>query len=517
MICRARFNLPRNCVNADDTKSPTDFFRTRERKFIGLLCVLAAVHVFIFSAAFPLINNVDEQAHFDLVVKYSHGHLPRGMEPLSREALRYIVIYGSQEFLWPPGIFADGKYPPPPWTQPPEKVAPVLLAREAKWAGVNHESSQPPLYYALAGLWWDIGKCLRFEDGRLLYWLRFLNILFVAALVWLGYFTARTIFPENFFLRLGVPALLAFMPQTTFYSINNDILSPLCFGAAFLCLVKFLYAETPDARWGTALGLALAATFLTKMSNLPLLAVGFAAVSSKIWSLAKTGKIRAALPALASLFVCATFPMAVWMAWTKTHFGDLTGAAEKIQLLGWTLKPFTEWWHHPIFTPHGAWTFLSGLLATFWQGEFLWHGQPLASALSNLIYVVLSLGLVAVAVMMHIARTADATRTQRQALWLALTSFFAVVAFLAFLSIIYDFHNCVNPSRAHPYFTSGRLLLGALVPFLLLFTFGIDRTLKHFGNRVKFLALGALIAFMLISEIAVDWPVFSSQYNWFHL
>jgi len=59
--------------------------------------------------------------------------------------------------------------------------------------------------------------------------------------------------------------------------------------------------------------------------------------------------------------------------------------------------------------------------------------------------------------------------------------------------------------------------LGALVPFLLLFVFGMDCALSRFGIRVKFLALIGMILFMLISEIATDWPVFSSQYNWYHL
>lgn len=96
-------------MNADDTKSPAGFSGAQERKIILLLCCLAAVHVFIFSAAFPPINNVDEQAHFDLAVKYSHGHLPRGLEPISREAMQFIVIYGSQEFLWPPGNISGQK------------------------------------------------------------------------------------------------------------------------------------------------------------------------------------------------------------------------------------------------------------------------------------------------------------------------------------------------------------------------------------------------------------------------
>ena len=47
---------------------------------------------------------------------------------------------------------------------------------------------------------------------------------------------------------------------------------------------------------------------------------------------------------------------AVWLAWCKHAFGDFSGTAAKIQFLGWTHKPFAEWWHHPIFTPHGFWT-----------------------------------------------------------------------------------------------------------------------------------------------------------------
>jgi len=74
--------------------------------------------------------------------------------------------------------------------------------------------------------------------------------------------------------------------------------------------------------------------------------------------------------------------------------------------------------------------------------------------------------------------------------------------------LIYDFHDCFYPSREHPYFTSGRLLLGALIPFLLLFVFGLDRALARFSNQSKFFMLTGIILFMLISEISIDWPVF---------
>ena len=115
-------------MNPDNAKSPLNFPASLERRIILLLCFLAACHVFIFSAAFPPINNVDESVHLDLAVKYSHGHLPRGMEPRYRESLNYVVIYGSQEFLNAPETCPEGKFPPPLWTQPPEKVWQIFLA-----------------------------------------------------------------------------------------------------------------------------------------------------------------------------------------------------------------------------------------------------------------------------------------------------------------------------------------------------------------------------------------------------
>ena len=60
-------------------------------------------------------------------------------------------------------------------------------------------------------------------------------------------------------------------------------------------------------------------------------------------------------------------------------------------------------------------------------------------------------------------------------------------------------------------------MLGMLIPFLLLFTCGLDRALGKFSSAAKFTILAALLAFMLASEITVDWAIFPNEYNWFHL
>jgi Predicted membrane protein (DUF2142) len=490
----------------------------KEREIVFLLCCLAAIHVFIFSAAFPFFNNVDEPIHFDLVVKYSHGHVPRALEPLSPESAQFLALYTSMAYLGEPDFFPNHQFPPPPWTQPVETVRQNLLVNETAWQQqTNYESSQPPLYYALGGGYWRFGKVCGFHDDFLLYGIRFLNIFFVAGLVWIGYCAARLIFPENLFLRLSVPALLAFMPQSAFYSIGNDVLSPLCFGLLFICVVRWLAAETPDVRLGIFAGLAFAATFFAKLTNLPLLLVAAGFVFFKLWQLFKTEKLLASCPALAVLTLCAGLPTAAWLAWCKYNFGDFTGAKSKMDHLGWTLKPFGEWWHHPIFTPHGLWTYLSGQLATFWQGEFWWHNRPMASPMLNVIYTVASLLLPVLALISLFQPLTKIISPQRKALWFSFASFFASLVFFAFLSVIYDFHNCPNPSREHPYFAAGRMMLGALVPFLLVYVYGIDRALKRFGYLVKFSMLALMILSMLISETVIDWPTFSNGYNWFHM
>jgi hypothetical protein len=157
-------------------------------------------------------------------------------------------------------------------------------------------------------------------------------------------------------------------------------------------------------------------------------------------------------------------------------------------------------------------------MATFWQGEFLWHRQPLAAPVVDMVYAISSVGFVGVAVVALLSRSTSAPGPQRQALGFGFVSFLAAVAFLGFLSIIYDFQDCFYPSRAHPYFTSGRLMLGALIPFLLLYLYGLDRVSCRVKNRwVRPLVLAGMILFMLISETLIDWRLFPNAYNWFHM
>src|SRR5438034_4166481 len=252
---------------------------SKERALILLFCFAAALRVFIFSAGFPFFSNIDEDLHFDLITQYSHAQVPRGFDRLKEETLNWIVPYASPEFLFPPEQFPNGKFPAPLWKEPWPRVEPEIASTRATWSGeINFQSSQPPLYYALASAWRWIGKHFGLAGLQLLYWIRFLNVPLVAMMVWLGYVTARTIAPGRMDLCVGVPLLLAFIPQNVFYAMNNDVLSPLCFGTLFLCTLQWLRTNAPSFLLGALTGVGVAATCLTKLSNLPLVAVALSVI-----------------------------------------------------------------------------------------------------------------------------------------------------------------------------------------------------------------------------------------------
>jgi Predicted membrane protein (DUF2142) len=511
------------------------FLNRNERTLILLLCLAAALRVFIFAAAFPFFSEVDEDLHFDLIIRYSLGELPRTFDLLSKESLDLIVPYASPEFLQTPDQFPEGKFPPPLWKQSGPETEAVMTVTRAAWsAEINSETSQPPLYYALGAVWWHLGRVLGLTGIGLLYWIRFLNVPLVALLVWLGYVAAGAIWPQRRDVRIGVPLLIAFIPQDVFFCINNDVLSPICLAALLLCVLRWFGPRRPTVWLGAVTGLAISATYLTKLANLPSLIVvviAIAAASSRnvlpggtfghqqaavtIGPIERQQPRRRLAPG-AALLLCATVPIGVWMIWTKDHFGDVTGSTTKIALLGWTRKPFAGWWHHPIFTPRGLWIFWSELLASFWRGEIKWQNQPLRSPIADGFYPLSSLFFLCIGLAGLRSRT-GLSKFQRQALAIAGLSFLAAVGFLALLSIQFDFGNCINPSHEHPYFTSGRLMSGAFVPFALVFVYGLDRFCRFFGvRRFSLFLLMVIMALVTASEIAVNSVAFTSEHNWFH-
>ena len=147
----------------------------------------------------------------------------------------------------------------------------------------------------------------------------------------------------------------------------------------------------------------------------------------------------------------------------------------------------------------------------------MWHNRELHFFLIDDFYAVSSLIFVAMA-LISIRPRELSSNLQSKALVVAALSLIAAISFFFLLSIAFDFGRCIFPSRNHPYFTSGRLMMGALVPFALLYTYGVNELCRRL--RVGFpawVAVGLLLMIASISEIVVKHSVFGSEHNWFHL
>jgi hypothetical protein len=506
-------------AQATRSQDRTETARRHEILVVLALCLLAAARVFVYSAAFPFYNNVDEQMHFDLVDKYSVGHVPaKEIEPFGPRAAELIVLYGTPEYFHGPARFPGGRVPPPAWTMPDVRSTAQYREAVSHWQGKgNHESASFPAYYALAGLWAAAGRAAGLAGGAFLYWIRFLNVPLIVALVCLSYLIGRTFAAEHPLQRLGLPLLAAFFPQDSFYSINSDALSPVLFALCLFMLIQICF-ENRSVLYHAVAGLAAAACLLVKMSNLAVLMLLALVVAVKGRRLRSERRLREYLPRLAVLLLASLAPIGLWAARNRLLFGDLSGSSLKAEHLGWTFKSMGQWWDHPIFTASGLLTFLRGLTETFWRGEFVWHLERIRSPWMDLFYVSSSAVFLGVSLLALAAGRTGSTARHRLLIAASFGAVSVSVLLLAALSIVFDFGNCWFPSREVPYFLAGRLILCVLPPFLVLYVEGLGRLLPAKNRTIAAFAILSIIALAItISEWMITRDVFASPYNWFHL
>lgn len=179
---------------------------------------------------------------------------------------------------------------------------------EAAWQnGVEQESGQPPLYYAIASLparLTDIDnppaiyrpnphfvgplprdtfdndnrQIVYANDGRplrggwlALYLARYVTLGFGVLLLLALYGLARQIWPQTPSLAIGVVALAAFTPQVIYISsmASNDIPAAALSTLALWQFARFMRRPPQqDWRWGALIGLIVGAAALTKVSAL---------------------------------------------------------------------------------------------------------------------------------------------------------------------------------------------------------------------------------------------------------
>jgi 4-amino-4-deoxy-L-arabinose transferase-like glycosyltransferase len=503
------------------------FLKKHKRVILCILCFLAMLRIFFFSAIFPFFNNVDEQAHFDTVVKYSKGHLPhKEKDNYEYETAKFIVLYGSPEYFHSSKNFNFTGIPPPLWTfdreqlssHKKEQLDKYINKQIGEWTTIkNHEAFSPPLYYTIAGIWYNLLKISGFKGGNLLYGIRFLNVFLYGILFYLAYLICKNTNKNNIAMQFGILLLLTFFPQDVFFSISSDVLSPLLCLLSLYLLIK-ISKSNRSSLFHLITGIAVSAAFLTKFTNLPILIIFIILIIIRIRKLLNEERLKEQLPKLFLLVFGCLLPIIFWLGWNSFVLGDITGNAAKLRYQGVTVKPLAEIWNHPIFTINGLSIFVIDTIITFWRGEFVWGLQRIASVEADFFYFISSCIFIPVSVISALVLKDDYSPEHRFFNYISILYLFLSILLLVMLSIMFDFGPSVCPSREYPYFSNGRLILGALIPFLILYVDGLRVIVTRISARINPLLIVLLICILIMfSQIYITYPVFISNYNWFHM
>lgn len=495
----------------------------RPEFFSMILAVLAGLRILIFSAAFPLLNPIDERLHLTTIQLYAHGDFPgRELPHMDSSFARRLLLYWSPEYNHTQHELERDNVAGPLYALRHEDQDRHLLEsfyaeRLQQWIDrADYEAQSAPLYYLATAVWYRLGASIGLRDWALDYWPRTLNPIAYGLLVWLSFCFVRLLYPQNTFLQLAVPALIAVFPQDVFYGMNRDVFSAPLTAASLLAMARTV-KEGHNRPLLLILSSFLASlAFLSSVSNFVLF--GAVAITVAFCIHQKQLPLGRIIPLLTSCTVAASMLPVIWMLRNYVVMGDLTGGKAKAHDLGWTVKPLTQVFNHPLFSFSGLRYFILELTRRFWRGEYVWHNLPMRSPLADRIYLISTAVFISAFIVAFIARRAALSPIEKLfgilSLFLVISSFF----FLAVISLPFDFHGCAYPSRSLPYFVSGRIISGAILPFVFMYASGLGLVANIFRRWVSpALVLTCIIVFTLGSEVWIRSVVFSSPYNFFAL
>ncbi len=249
------------------------FTGERSRGLMVAILSLLLFKGFLLAIILPLWSGPDEPFHFDRIRGLLQGRGWVGYDTLTLDAE---VDYA---LMWQGKHVGDSFYRNPgrlPFDQTP--LAPPFPLRGGISQTLNYQEKHPFLYYGLMapipGIMHNLDIVTQVQV------IRILNVIMAGLICWLGWRTARSVYPDRPDLVAAVPVLIAgytvFSVNTA--TINNDNLLVLL-AAIF---VERLCARHPEngltlprtAVLGVIAGLAL----LTKSSGIALLLAGIPAL-----------------------------------------------------------------------------------------------------------------------------------------------------------------------------------------------------------------------------------------------
>lgn len=269
-----------------------------------ILAALGLLHALIYSAIIPPWQAPDEPKHFEYVWLLYEKRRFISIDDASME-MQQAIIASMQEYDFE--RFGTGTFDP---FNPPRSFKEIWGA-----GGANTLLHRPPLYYLLS---LPVYSIVANEDiVTRLYVLRFFSAFLGMLTVLTAYFTARELFPNDRFMYVGVPVLVALLPMVSFIfgSFSYDTLANLLVSLIWY-LVVLIFSR--GGSWRRILGVTtlLIGAMATKRTTLSLIPVLFLATIFYLWPTVKRRTInrRRALVTIAGITLLLSLGALGWAA-----------------------------------------------------------------------------------------------------------------------------------------------------------------------------------------------------------
>lgn len=346
----------------------------------------------------------------------------------------------------------------------------------------NAEVIQPPLYHAIL-----VPLYLVIPGGAetKLYFLRLVSIVLGMGVVWLSYLTARTVFPNESLLRIGVPLFVAFQPQLSFEAaiVNHDILLIGLVSLSFFFVLLGL-RDGFGHRQLVLLGLIGAAGMWTKVSFalvLPVVALG---IALDWWDGSR--RYRTLIGRISIAVGLTLFLVLPWFARSFWLYGDPTGTARLRDIPGFGEQalPFGE-----MVSSLGFWR---QMLEDTW-GNYGWRQIPFDPMTFRVIWTIWAVALLGLVpfVLRAVWRRRrrpqrDGSQLQRRAVGLAICTSILFIGGVLYVGTVQ--------------FTQARFAFPAMVPLAILSVLGLAGWLPA---RARPAAIPILLTLLVLLNVVV--------------
>jgi 4-amino-4-deoxy-L-arabinose transferase-like glycosyltransferase len=240
----------------------------------ALICALIAfASAVVFAAIVPPFQVPDEPEHYAYTEYLAQsGRLPHAAAPAPEFSPQE---QAALEGLYSPSLLGGEHFGRPPWSNGQMKHVRSLLATSPSrrgQGGVTGESDNPPLYYALGVIPYEIGGAVGGGFLERLTAMRLLSALLSALTALLVFCFVREAMPTPRHAATVAGLLVALQPQVGFIAggVNNDNLLFTASAALLWGLARaFRRGLTPAS--GAAIGASIAVGLLTKLTFIGLL------------------------------------------------------------------------------------------------------------------------------------------------------------------------------------------------------------------------------------------------------